>query len=95
MSKLLFMFNFIKENIAEELTRLFIFNKSVHLYETHSSQMFHISKGKTSRFGLNTLTYDGVKLWNKFFLVSLHKETDLTKSKLTNLLKIQFLHNYA
>ena len=51
LSKLLFMFDFIKENIPEDLKRLFSFNKSVHLYEAPSSQMFHIPKGKTSRFG--------------------------------------------
>ena len=52
------MLDFIKENIPEDLLR-FIFNKSVHLYETCSCHMFHILKGKTSQFGLNTLSYDG------------------------------------
>ena len=95
LSKFLFMFDFIKENIPEDLKRLFIFNKSVHSYETRSSQMFHIPKRKTSRFGLNTLSYDAAKLWNKFCHAFLHKETDLTKSKLNNLLKIHFLNAYA
>ena len=58
LSKLLFMFDFIKENIPEDLKtfylKMFIFNKSVHLYETCSCQIFHIPKGK--RFGLNTLS---------------------------------------
>ena len=49
------MFDFIKENIPEELRRLFVFSRSVNLYETSSSQMFHIPKGKTLRFSLNTL----------------------------------------
>ena len=57
LSELLFMFDFIKENIPEELKRLIIFNKSVHSYETRPSQIFHISKGKTSRFSLNALNY--------------------------------------
>ena len=61
------MFDFLKENISEDLKRLFIFNKFVHSYETHSSEMFHIPKGKNSRFGLNNLSYDGAKLWNKFY----------------------------
>ena len=89
------MFEFIKENIPEDLKRLFIFNKSVHSYETRSSQIFHIPTGKTSRFALNTLSYDGAKLWNKFYDAFLHKETDLTRSKLTNLLKVHFLNTYA
>ena len=82
------MFDFIKENIPEDPKRLFIFNKSVHSYETHSSQMFHIPRGKTSH-------YDNAKLWNKFYHVFLHKQTDMTKSKLKNLLKIHFLNTYA
>ena len=89
------MIDFIKGNIAEDLKRLFIFNKSVHLYESRSSQMFHIPKEKTSRFGVNTLSFDGGKLWNKFYPAFWQKETDLTKSKLKNLLKIHFLNAYA
>ena len=54
LSKLLFMSDFIKEDIPEDLKTIFIFKKSVHSYI--SSQMFHIAKGKTSRLGLNTLT---------------------------------------
>ena len=76
------MFDFIKENIPEGLQRLFIFNKSVHSYETRSFQMFHIPKWKTLRLGLNTLSYDGTKIWTKSFHAFLHKETDLTKSNL-------------
>ena len=57
LSTLLFMFDFLKENILEEPKRLFIFNKFVHSYETRSFQMFHTPKGKTSRFGLNTLSF--------------------------------------
>ena len=89
------MFDFIKENIPEDLTRLFIFNNSVHSSETRFSQMFHIPKRKTSRFGLKNLSYDGVKPWNKFYHAFSHKETDLTKSELQNLLKIHFLNTYA
>ena len=82
LSKVLFIFGFIEKNISEDLKRLLIFNISLHSYETCSSQMFHIPRGKTSRFGLNALSYDGIKLWNKFFHAFLHKETDFTKSKL-------------
>ena len=61
------MFHFFKENIPEELKRLFIFNKSVYSYKTRSFQIFRVSKEKASRLGLNTLSYDGAKLWNKGF----------------------------
>ena len=62
LSKLLFKFDFIKENIPEDLKTLFIFNKSVQSYETCSSQMFQIPKGKTLQFGLKTLNYDRARL---------------------------------
>ena len=42
---LFFMLDFIKENISRNLKRLFIFNKSVHSYETCSSEMLNIPKG--------------------------------------------------
>ena len=42
--------------------------------------VFHIPKAKTSRFGLNTLRYDGANLWNKFYH-ALYKELNLTKAK--------------
>ena len=89
------MFDSMKENIPEDLKRLFVFNKTVHSYETRSSQMFHIPQGKTLQFDLKTLSYDCTNLWNKFYHPLLHEELDLTKSKLKNLLKIHFLNTYA
>ena len=47
LSKFLFMLDFIKEHIPVDLKRLFIFNISVHSYETRFSQMFHILNGKS------------------------------------------------
>ena len=46
--------------------------------------VFHIPKVKTSRFGLDTLQYDGAILWNKFYHALLYKEPNLTKAKLKN-----------
>ena len=56
LTKLLFMFGFINENVPEELKTIFVINKSILSYETRSLMVFHIPKAKTSRFGLNTLT---------------------------------------
>ena len=53
------MFYFINENVSEELKTIFVINRS--------SMVFHIPKAKTSRFGLNTLRYDGANLWNEFY----------------------------
>ena len=66
---------------------MFFINKSLNSYESRSSVVFHVPKAKTSRFGLNTLRYDGANLWNKFH----HKLFNLTKAKLEKLLQMHFL----
>ena len=75
------MFDFIIENVPQELKTIFVINRSIHSYATRSSMVFHIPKAKTSRFGLNTLRYDGANLWNKFYHALLYKEIKLYKSK--------------
>ena len=85
------MFNFIDENVPEELKRIFVINRSIHSYETHSSMVFRIPKAKTLRFGLNTLRYDGPNLWNKFYHALLYKEPNLTIAKLEKLLQMHIL----
>ena len=92
LAKLFTMFHFFKENIPEELKRLFIFNKSVYSYKTRSFQIFRVSKEKASRLGLNTLSYDGAKLWYKgfdaflpcslFLLTTILLQANLLRSKL-------------
>ena len=59
------MFDFINENVPEELETNFVINRFMHSYETCSSIVFHLPKAKTSCFGLNTLCYDGANLWEK------------------------------
>ena len=78
------MFDFINENVPEKLKTMFVINRSIHSQESQSSMVFHIPKVKTSRFGLNTLHYDGAILWNKFYHALLYKEPNLTKAKLKN-----------
>ena len=55
--------------------------------------MFHIPKAKMSRFGLNTLRYDGANFWNKFYHALLYKEPNLTeaKQKTKALIQMHFL----
>ena len=54
------MFDLIQNGIPDELQRLFILNTLFHSFETRSSQIFLISKARTSKFGINTLTYASV-----------------------------------
>ena len=85
------MFDFINENVPEELKKIFVIDWFMHSYETRSSMVFQTPKSKTSCFGLNTLRYDGANLWNKFYHALLYKEPNLTKAKLKKLLQIHFL----
>ena len=44
-----------------------------------------------SRFGLNTLRYDGANIWSTFYHALLYKEPNLTKAKL----QMRFLDSSA
>ena len=91
LTKLLYMFSFINENVSAELNTILAINRSIHSYETRSSMVFHTPKTKTSSFGLSTLRWDGANLWNKFYHALLYKEPNLTKAKLKKLLQMHFL----
>ena len=95
MNKIIFMYEYINDLVPDEIKRLFTLNNTVHSYETRSSNIFHIPKGITTRFGINTFSYDGAKTWNQFYLNFLYKETSLTKRKLSAFLKKHFLDNYV
>ena len=45
------MFDFINENVLEELKTIFVTNRFIQSYETHSLMVF---TPKMSHFGLNT-----------------------------------------
>ena len=90
LNKIIFMFDYIKGFITDELKRLFTFNYDIHLYIKRTSEAFHIPERNTTRFGINTLCFNDVKLWNKFHFELLNKETNLRKSKL-NFFKNTFL----
>ena len=91
LNKLIFMFNYIKGFIPDELKRLFTFNYDIHSYIKRSSEVFHIPKKNTTRFGINTLSFNVAKLWSKFYFELLNKETNLTKFKLKFFKKNTFL----
>ena len=85
------MFDYMKCCILDELNRRLTFSYDMHSYITRSSEVFHLPKGNIKRLGINTLRFDEIKLWNKFYFELLNKETNLTKSKLKTLLKHQRL----
>ena len=89
------MLDYIKGCIPNELKMIFNFSYDIHSHITRSSEVFHILKRNTTRFGINTLSFDGLKLWNKFYFELLNKETNLTKSKFKILLKTHFLNTYV
>ena len=68
------MFDFINEDVPEDLKTISVINRLIHSYETRSLMVFHIPKAKSSRFGLNTLRFDDANLWNKFYHALFCKE---------------------
>ena len=76
------MFNFINENVPEELKKSLRHKQIFTSYETGSSLVFHTPKAKKSHFRSNTLRYDGGNLWNKSYHAFLYKESNLTKANL-------------
>ena len=51
------MFDFLNNNVPDELKTLSKINASTGSYETRSSQIFHIPKARTSKSGINSSTY--------------------------------------
>ena len=49
----LFLFDYIKGCIPDELKRLFTFNCDMHSYRTCSSVVLYIPKGNGARFCIN------------------------------------------
>ena len=62
LNKLIYMFDFIIGCIPDEVKRLLTFTYDIHSYITRSSKVFHIPKGDTRRFVINTLSFDRSKL---------------------------------
>ena len=54
-----------------------------------------VPQENTTQFSINTLSFDGAKLWNKFCCKLIHKEINLTKSKFKILSKTHFLNTYV
>ena len=65
-------------DIPDELKILFIINALIDFYETRYSQIFHIAKAKTWKFGINTSIYDGAKMWNQFFFEFVFNKLSVT-----------------
>ena len=56
------MLDYIKDCIPDERKRLFTFSYDIHSNITRSSDVLHMPKGNTTRFGNNTLSFDSAKL---------------------------------
>ena len=82
LNKLIFIFDYIKGCIPDELKRRLTSNYDMHSYIAGSSEAFNIHKGTTTRFGINALSFDGAKLWNKIYFELLNKESNLANLNL-------------
>ena len=91
LQKLFFMLDSFNSKTPVELRQIFVFNKNIHSYETRSSELFHLSKCNTTRYGLNSISYDGAKIWNEFFPL-LH-ENNIFEKKALKIFMEKFLIN--
>ena len=92
MQKIIFIIDFIDNDVSDELKRRFIINVSIHSHEISNMHLLHLKysifqRKETSKFGINTLTYDDAKIWNQFYFEFVINELSLTKVKLKILLK--------
>ena len=56
IQKVILMFNSITNDIFEAFKRVSMITVYIYYYEAHSSQIFHIMKKRSSKFGIHTLT---------------------------------------
>ena len=92
--KILFMYDTFQDHIPDQLKKLFTFNKTIHSYETRSQLLFHISEAKTTKFGINTLRYDGPRTWNQFYNEHLNTTNVPSQPSLKKVLKDHFINSY-
>ena len=92
--KILFMFETLHDEIPEELKRIFTLNDTLYDKETRSRHLFHIPKAKTTRFGLNTIRFDGPKLWNEFCAQILSEKNTQSKPLLKKRLTEYYIKTY-
>lgn len=64
------MFDFINNYFTNELKRLFTVHTSVDSHKTRSSQIFHISKARTLKSGMDALITVVLKCGTSFILTS-------------------------
>lgn len=82
------MFDIINNDTPHQHKRCFLLNVPIYFYETCSSQIFHIPKVRTSKFGINTLIYD--KNMELDFFEFIFSKLSLKKIKFKTLLERKY-----
>ena len=85
------MFNVFNNISPKRISQMFILNKSVHSYNTRSSNKYHYQKFSTQQM-LNSVKHNGPRIWNEFN----NEVTNCTTiSSFKVRLKTQILSTYA
>ena len=91
--KIIFMLETFKGTTPVELQNLFVSNKNIHSYATRSRELLHFSKCNTTKYGLNSISYDCAKVWNDFY-PQFYQNNIFEKGPVKDFMKTFFLNKY-
>ena len=93
-SVIIFFFNLYKGRIPNVLSTNFKARNSIHSYPTRSSNCLDRRPVKTTRYGINSISYRGVSMWNEFCKRTFNLDRILSNNNIKSNLKKQFLLSY-
>ena len=93
-SVIIFFFNLYKGRIPNVLSTNFKARNSIHSYPTRSSNCLDRRPVKTTRYGINSISYRGVSMWNEFCKRTVNLAQILSNNNIKSNLKKQFLLSY-
>ena len=98
LQNMLLVYDSLNYRLPSILNNIYNFSQSIHNYKTRNSLKLKLSLPKvtTTVFGLNSIEYQSIKVWNK--LIDEHpavKFHDISRSKIKNILLQFFIGNYV
>ena len=90
-SNLLIVHDSLNHKLPVNLNNLFIFRKNIHNYNTRSSNMLSFPNANTTIYGIKSIEYQCVTMWNRLIKKTIIEEDSDTESD-TDILEI---HNIS
>ena len=89
------IYGFYKNQLPEEIAKLFHINKSVSSRTTRNSNLLFLPQVKSSKFGKSSLKFKGVVTWNKLIKESKIDYMDVSFNCFKKSLTTYFLNQYS